>query len=135
MALQAFIDDSVERDRVLVLAGYIATEDQWTAFERDWQANLDHAKWPYFKMAEVHARRVPQEFIAWFYRTIEKHAPFSVSLALELEPLEQALVDLGFKAAFGKEMRSPYVWAHRALIENLASRLLNFSPADRASRI
>ncbi len=35
---QAFVDDSLEKDQVLVLAGYLATEEKWAAFTKDWRA-------------------------------------------------------------------------------------------------
>jgi hypothetical protein len=43
MALQAFADDSMEAGRVLVLAGYISTAEQWSNFCKEWKASEHEA--------------------------------------------------------------------------------------------
>jgi hypothetical protein len=74
--LQAFIDDSRETNPpIFVLAGYLATAEQWRAFSTKWQEVLDMApRMPYFKMSE--ARRLPREKraerIGLFFSVIEE---------------------------------------------------------------
>ena len=40
MAMQAFIDDSREAGKVLVLAGYISTAERWSVFSDEWKLRL-----------------------------------------------------------------------------------------------
>ena len=119
LALQAFIDDSLEGNTVLVLAGYIASSDDWNAFEPCWQERLDIAEFPYFKMSEFAARDGRSEVAGWFYRAIEKHARAFIVVAIEIEPLRNVVKELGFKDALGdaKVLEDPYMNAFSAIID------------------
>jgi hypothetical protein len=68
--LQAYVDASGTGDpRFLVIAGYIATDETWTEFSKEWKSRLDCAGMPYFKMNQM--SRKP-EIAGWFYRVLEE---------------------------------------------------------------
>jgi hypothetical protein len=83
--LQAFVDDSGTGGQppVFVLAGFIATVNEWTAFSDEWQESLEmRPRIKYFKMSE--AMTFGGEFSGWseqsrndrvarLYRIIENH--------------------------------------------------------------
>jgi hypothetical protein len=56
MVFQVFIDDSGSEPQspIFVLAGFIASHDNWARFADDWQTELDrYPKLDYFKMSEA----------------------------------------------------------------------------------
>jgi hypothetical protein len=58
MVLQAFIDESYSNDGTYVLAGYIASVEEWASFSREWQellpyGTLDKDDQFHFKMSEM----------------------------------------------------------------------------------
>jgi hypothetical protein len=55
LVLRAYIDDSHTVQTAFVLAGYIATAENWAAFSDDWQEVLDMPpRLERFKMADAH---------------------------------------------------------------------------------
>ncbi len=74
MALQLYIDDSLDgsRKKLFVLAGYLATEEVWDSFSKDWQSNLSKYQLPYFKLSEIFSKH-PREIVKSFYEIIEKY--------------------------------------------------------------
>lgn len=55
LMLKLYVDDSGKAGHspVMVLAGYLADAEQWAAFSNEWQALLDEARVPIFKMADA----------------------------------------------------------------------------------
>jgi hypothetical protein len=120
MALQAYIDDSVEHGKVLVLAGYIASAERWQKFSDAWQERLDHARWKRFKMSEIAASgsQDQMEKAGWFYRAIEDHAQAFIAVAVEIEPLKRVVEELQFRPADNPTyLENPYVLAFRSIID------------------
>lgn len=116
MALQAYIDDSMTADAVLVLAGYVASLEQWLSFSDEWQQRLDmKPRWPYFKMSEVGASEDPErwERAGWFYRVIEDHAQAFATVVVEIEALRRVVRELGLPDL----LENPYVTAYRAIVD------------------
>lgn len=116
VALQAFIDDSVTSGKVLVLAGYIASVDEWTSFSAEWQERLDMLpRWKSFKMASVAQSNdtARLERAGWFYRVIEDHARVFVAIAVEIEPLERIVCSLNLPSKY----KNPYFLAFRAIVD------------------
>lgn len=113
--MQAFIDDSVEQGRVLVLAGYISTAEKWAKFSNEWQSRLDHAGWSRFKMAEIATSQRP-EVSGWFYRAIEDHVEAFVAVAVDITALKQAVDEVGVRPRDRPGyLENPYVMAFRAI--------------------
>ena len=124
MALQAYIDDSMAADAVLVLAGYVATAEQWARFSDEWQERLDiRPSWPYFKMSEVGGSHDAErwERAGWFYRVIEDHAQAFLAVVVEIEPLRRIIRELGLPDL----LENPYVLAYRAMIDLTAQHQHN----------
>jgi hypothetical protein len=90
--LQAYCDESVTSSgdgRLFVMAGYIATQEAWAAFAREW-ANLLMLGPPHFrrinelKMAEMQSPLGLQQ-AELFYRVIERHLDTYVACVVRLE--------------------------------------------------
>jgi hypothetical protein len=114
--LQAHIDDSRTGSETLVLAGYIATVDEWLAFSDEWGEHLKLAGMPYFKMSESAGLGV--EIIASFYRIIERHAPAAVACVVPSAALRSAVDKSGLRSMFrdGELLDNPYLWAFKAIV-------------------
>ena len=116
MPIQAFIDDSLEKDEVLILAGYIASADAWAKFSQEWQERLDMSpRWASFKMNSIGASRdeARWERAGWFYRVIEDHALNFVAIAVKIGPLRDVVRKLGLP----EYLENPYILGFRALID------------------
>ena len=116
MALQAYIDDSMTDDAVLVLAGYIAPVENWLKFSEEWQELLDmQPRWSRFKMSEIASSPNPERFerAGWFARIIEEHAHAFVAVALELKPLREIVEELDLPNTF----LNPYVTIYRMILD------------------
>jgi hypothetical protein len=117
MSMQAFIDDSQSDGQVLVLAGYLASAEQWEKFSVDWQELLDmRPRWERLKMIEIAGSKDKErwERAGWFYRIIERYAAAFVAVAVELEPLKLAARDAGMPLG---RYTNPYIFAHRAILD------------------
>ena len=93
MALQAFIDDSVRgQDPAFVLAGWIASPEQWAELSDEWKRILNQSpRIEYFKMREAWCRQ--EQFSGWeitdrndkvaaLYAAIERFAMKGINIAL-----------------------------------------------------
>ena len=94
MVLQAFIDDSRQEGKVLVLAGYVSTAKQWALFSNEWQSQLNMLpQWKRFKMKEAHYAGSSSienfERIKHHYRIIKEHVLLEVCVATPIEILEK----------------------------------------------
>jgi Protein of unknown function (DUF3800) len=121
MVLNAYIDGSGTGDpKHLVLAGYIATADIWIEFSKDWKAQLDEAKLPYFKMHEQVAR---PEIAAWFYRLIEKHdIKAAISCVIHTDELVRVNRSIKYPPHIinTEQIENPYYFGFKAIIDVLA---------------
>ena len=106
MPFHAYIDDSGNEPQspVYVLAGFIASVEQWAAFSTDWQAALDEApRLEYFKMKEAaslhgqfgrHFGWTPakrDDRLATFTRIIRKRVRVRVSVSIQHAHFEKYL--------------------------------------------
>lgn len=94
-AYQAFIDDSRDRSGNFVLAGHIASAEQWIQFTKDWEEMLLHAVRDkdgqfHFKMTEMAATPERMARVQAFYRIIERHVLMSVSCRINVNELARA---------------------------------------------
>ena len=114
MVMQAYFDDSVADDEVLVFAGYLAPYTQWEKLSLDWQELLDMQ--PSFHMAEIGGSNdaTRWERASWHYRVIERHVTAFVACAVEIAPLRQVLAELDLTH---KLLDNPYVLGIRAITD------------------
>lgn len=124
MNFQAYIDDSMSDGRVLILAGYIASAKEWSAFETVWKERLLQARWETFHMKEIGSSLDEGRWLTagWFYRAIEDHVRAFVALAVEIEPLKRAVTELGFRRAMNDPgyLDNPYILGFRAIFDATA---------------
>lgn len=134
MVLQAYIDDSWDESGTYVLAGYVASVDQWAAFAKEWEDLLPLAT-PNkkgvrrFKMAEM-ARAGKMEAVPLFYKTIMKHVQMSISIIINkknlVKQIDNLVGEVGDPAwgnvvidlePYKKMWRKPFFFAFRALMD------------------
>ncbi len=112
LVLQAYIDGSGGRDRAaLILAGYVATVEQWLPFTDEWDAKLKQAGKPYVKMSEMASE---PEFAAYFYKVIEQHVAAGIAFAIPIAPLQKVCDELGYPS--DSPIRNPYYMASKGII-------------------
>lgn len=93
MVIQACIDDSADekREKVFVLAGYLASAPAWTMFAKEWAEHLDLCRMESFKLSSMPRSR--PEITGSFYRILENNdIPLSFDCALDI-PLWNKIVD------------------------------------------
>lgn len=117
VAMQAYIDDSLSKGKVLVLAGYVASVETWEAFSAEWQRRLDDAHLDVFKMAQVGSDPRAWDVAGYFYRVIEEHAKGFLAVAVEIEPLHRLVDELFVVEKGGEWIANPYWLAFRAMID------------------
>lgn len=99
--LQAYIDDSGNlQDSALVLAGYIASVEQWAAFAEEWRRVLDMPlAIKYFKMNDAYrlngeftgfSERRRDERVQLLYEVIENNVAASVCCVVPVAAFNQA---------------------------------------------
>jgi uncharacterized protein DUF3800 len=115
MKLQAFVDDSRTGDAnqpggVFTLAGYVASESEWSAFPSEWQAELNNdPKIDAFKMSHFSNRFGPwNDRLQLFRNIIERHARGAMTITVEL--------DVYRRFAGSIPIRDPYYIAFMDLI-------------------
>jgi hypothetical protein len=123
LVLQAYVDASGKGDpRLLVIAGYIATAEVWAQFSKAWQARLDCAQIPVFKMNKMAGR---PEIAGWFYRLIEEH-DIKASIACIINTAELVEVEKSVKypsyVSNPNSADNPYYWGFKYIIAILAER-------------
>jgi len=117
--LQAFVDASGKGDpNVLVVAGYVAQADEWAKFSQAWKEKLDQAGMRRFKMNEMTRR---PEIAGYFYRTIEEHDILAaISCVFDTRGLVRFVDEFTTPSAATHNLKNPYLYASRQIIENLA---------------
>jgi hypothetical protein len=128
LMLQAFIDDSGTGGQppVFVLAGFVATADEWAAFSDEWQESLEmRPALNYFKMSE--AMNFQGEFSGWseqsrndrvarLYRIIENHARAGISTVVSHAAYEKVFGS----PRLPRPMQDPYYLLFFDLIAQVA---------------
>jgi hypothetical protein len=138
MAVQAFLDDSgnVGQHKWFVLAGWMATVEQWAAFSEDWQRCLDsNPRIAHFKLNEAVSCE-KGEFRHWredardqklvaLARVIRRHQPMAVFYATAIEPLMAA------RASWPKPLSNPIFWAYQSSIHIVCHELFSSGQRER----
>jgi hypothetical protein len=93
LVLQAYVDESYS-DGLFVMAGYVATIDQWAPFSDEWKSLLGLGD-PFRRIKEFHQIEMTDSAIALeqselFFRVAEKHLTTYVCATLRLEDIRRA---------------------------------------------
>lgn len=116
LMLQAYFDESgTGSGPILVLAGFLASAEQWSAFSTDWKRALDmNPAIRYLKMRE--AAGLGGEFQDWsedrrnermslFYRIIEEHIPIAIWASMPRDAFTKVFAPVADKHTI---YRNPY---------------------------
>lgn len=135
MVLQAYIDDSRDTDGTFVLAGYIASAEQWAAFSRDWEellplAGKNKKGQRRFKMTQMAMHKKMKE-VGLFHEVIMKHAQMSIACIINTNTLKEKVDNLVATAglpqgeveleidSFKRKWRDPFFFCFRALMDTV----------------
>jgi hypothetical protein len=122
--LQAYIDDSTQSGSVMVLAGYMATADQWRAFSERWRQALEmKPRISVFKMRDIQMKdKVDSERAELHYRIIEEHIGSGFCVAIPLNAFATVSEELHLE----KKFRKPFYMAWILLISALRMLHTNY---------
>jgi hypothetical protein len=136
MILNAYIDES-EDDAAFVMAGYVASAEEWAKFSDDWDAALTAAPAvPFLKTSEV-MKSPPRgpfwglsseerdEKLRLLYSVIDKYVFFEVSSVVLMEPLKRIFSD------FPKQASNPYYYGLVSLIDGVIRRQIECGMKER----
>ena len=96
MVLQVYVDDSTTESDNFVLAGYIATAEEWLKFSRRWEplaeqwGTLQKDGGYIFKMSDMAWNPERMQRVSAFYRVIEEHALAAFSFGINKRSFKQA---------------------------------------------
>ena len=126
MVMQAFIDDSLADNEVLILAGYVASASQWAEFSDRWHELLTiRPAWDDFKMSRImdEGGDESRERVLHHYALVQKHVRLAIGLAIPFRHINKVQNVL----KLGQGFYNPYYWAWTILIDALitGSRNLN----------
>lgn len=103
MTLQAFTDDSTTRRENFVLAGYLATAEEWVKFSNEWGplakawGTLQPDGNYVFKMSDMAWTDERRERVSAFYRVIESHELSAFAFGMNKRSYARALGRLSVK--------------------------------------
>ena len=121
LMLQAYVDASGKGDKSrLIIAGYIASAEDWADFSCKWQERLNEADINRFKMNEW--SRQP-EIAGYFYRLVEEPKIIAaISCVVHTEELTSAFNKIRWPHYISnlEAFYNPYYFAFKAIIDVLA---------------
>jgi Protein of unknown function (DUF3800) len=107
MVFQLYVDDSSDNSRMLILAGYIATAENWAKFSDEWQEILDMRR-PYplkaYHAAERGNSDEEREREIFLFRVIERYVQGGVAFGIPTAKLKY----FGDLYGLSKWDRNPY---------------------------
>jgi hypothetical protein len=115
--LQAYFDDSKQDGNVLILAGHIATVEQWMAFADRWKQALTMSKpkWNVFKMSSVCLKDPVQlERAEYHCRIIEEFVQGAFCIAIPIKPLAKVIAEYRIHPQYS----NPYYLAWLLVVSN-----------------
>jgi hypothetical protein len=113
--LRGFFDDSREDGCVLILAGYVASVEQWLSFSERWDQALtmNSPRWPAFKMRKVDLNDPFQlERAEYHYRIIEEFLPGGLCVAIPIPIFAKVVEEYNLEPKF----RNPYYLAWNLVV-------------------
>jgi hypothetical protein len=122
--LQACVDGSGTGDpRLFVLAGGIATVEQWAAFSAEWQERLNmRPLLECFKQSEMVQSPERLERSGWFERVLRDHVTALISCAIRTDELVKVVREIKWpvKVVNADKLENPYYFAFHAIMNKLA---------------
>jgi hypothetical protein len=147
MVFQAYIDESCDQQsRTFVMAGHIATTEQWAAFSKEWEGALPRwgvitrdaergddyytAKWPLLNKTSDRRER-----INWFIAIIKSYLPITIWCSFNENDLRAAISDVAVvdKIIEWEKFEQPWFVGFHCLMSMFFSnkeRLCKFLPLD-----
>jgi hypothetical protein len=142
----AYCDESTGTNeheaKFYVVAGYLATADDWQLFEASWRAKLAQERISAFHMTDCekgygefahlhgHQHAVERERLQrLFLGMIKQHRIFGVSTAVVLHQLRQFAPKL--EPLLERQFNTPYMHAFRATLQTMADQLKTFEPDEQ----
>jgi hypothetical protein len=131
----AYFDDSGHPDdqEAVVVAGFIATEQNWLLFEKEWKETLDWEGIEIFHMTDFEKSRVwPQHkkdaILRRLVSTVQRRTVKSISQCVLMDGYRQ----INEQRAFEETMGTPYTIAGRTVAKSLNDWKRDFaSPEDK----
>jgi len=123
--LQAYIDESSKGD-LFVMAGYIATVENWMAFADEWASLLALGPPHFLRISEFHMNQMTSplglEQSEIFYRVIEKHLHVYVSCVVNIGELRRVFDETNWPDWLDnlKYLRNEYFVAFDQIVRGLA---------------
>jgi hypothetical protein len=100
--MRFYFDDSADgaREQVFVLAGYFASAEKWSAFDKEWKELLDMSPaMQAFKMSRRTSAADLQRN-GWFYKVIERHVDGAFACLIRIPELRRALASVDIPAGY-----------------------------------
>lgn len=133
----AYFDDSGHPDgqEAVIVAGFIATRDQWQELEREWKDVLDHAGLDHFHMKEFqHSDDMPFHKKEAILRRLVKIIESNTIRPIAHIVLMKEYKAVNEKYAMEEVLGAPYSMAGRSVARSLNIwRAENMSPSDTLS--
>ena len=130
----AYFDDSGHPDdqEAVVVAGFVASEDDWLLFEREWQEILDREGMEIFHMTDFEKSKIwPQHkkdaLLSKLINTIKIRTVKSISQGVFMKDYKQ----INEQRAFEETIGTPYALAGRTVTKSLADWKRSFAPEDK----
>jgi len=127
LVLQAYIDESYTNDALFVMAGYVATVEQWLAFSDEWASLLGLGPPHFRELSELHMAEMTSplgiEQSELFYRVIERHLRASVSCSIKVSDLHAAFASIEWPDWLDNLdiLTSDYYMAFQFIVNGLAT--------------
>jgi len=122
MVLQAFFDDSKTDGAALILAGYVASAENWARFSDEWKEVLSiRPRWRRFKASEVCASsdEITRERVRFHYNVIKKHVLADICVAVPLSVFQTVCNECSLTGADA----NPYFFAWNCLITTITNNV------------
>jgi hypothetical protein len=117
----------VDSGNVFVMAGYIASVEQWNAFSDEWTSLLrlgppHFRRISEFKMRDMRGSPLAEEQSELFYRVIERHVTAHISCTIKLDDLTNAFRRFSWPQWLDNQdiLLSEYYNAFEAIVKGLA---------------
>lgn len=104
MLLDCYLDESYDSNSDLIVAGFVASVDQWALFAEKWKKALDEHGLPYFHFLEFNKHRLSFEQRTQILSSLIKIITECVILAVSsrISPSEyESLTTLNFRSKYG----------------------------------
>ncbi len=125
LALQCFIDESADGfgNHTVVMAGYVADEETWENFSKDWNAELKRRKWEFVSFNNgIFKGGKATNNAEVFYRIIEKHLDKAFCVECSVLEYRTFMASCVMPKSLTESpryalMNDPYMFLYRAFIE------------------